>query len=272
MSTTTKTFTRPMLPEGLLRGKTAIVTGGGTGIGKGMALEYARLGANVAIAGRREDVLAEAEAEIARHGGGTLAMRTDVRKPEDVDAFVEAVVAKFGGVDILVNNAAGNFVVPSIDLSANGWRAVIDIVLNGTWFFSQRCAKEMIASGNGGAIVNIGATYAWTGNPLTVHSAAAKAGVLSMTQTLAVEWAPHGIRVNMIAPGPIAETGAVTQLFNSPEKAQRVVDGVPLKRLGEVEEVANVAAYLVSDFSAYVTGACIVVDGGRWLGKGAFAQ
>jgi NAD(P)-dependent dehydrogenase (short-subunit alcohol dehydrogenase family) len=257
MSTTTKTFTRPMLPHGMLRGKTAIVTGGGTGLGKGMALEYARLGANVAIAGRREDVLAEAEAEIARHGGGTLAMKTDVRKPEDVDAFVEAV---------------GNFVVPSIDLSANGWRAVIDIVLNGTWFFSQRCAKEMIASGNGGTIVNIGATYAWTGNPLTVHSAAAKAGVLSMTQTLAVEWAPHGIRVNMIAPGPIAETGAVTQLFNSPEKAQRVVDGVPLKRLGEVEEVANVAAYLVSDFAAYVTGACIVIDGGRWLGKGAFAQ
>jgi NAD(P)-dependent dehydrogenase (short-subunit alcohol dehydrogenase family) len=137
MSTTTKTFTRPMLPHGMLRGKTAIVTGGGTGLGKGMALEYARLGANVAIAGRREDVLAEAEAEIARHRGGTLAMKTDVRKPEDVDAFVEAVVGKFGGVDILVNNAAGNFVVPSIDLSANGWRAVIDIVLNGTWFFSH---------------------------------------------------------------------------------------------------------------------------------------
>jgi NAD(P)-dependent dehydrogenase (short-subunit alcohol dehydrogenase family) len=260
-----------MLPAGTLAGKTAIVTGGGTGLGKAMALEFARLGANVAIAGRRLDVLQSAAAEIEALGAAVCTQRADVRKPEDVDALVDAVLARFGAVDILVNNAAGNFTVPSLDLTPNGWRAVVDIVLSGTWFCSQRVAKAMIASGNGGNILNIVATYAWTGNPYTVHSASAKAGVLAMTQTLAVEWAPHRIRVNAIAPGPIAETGAVDQLWPDAEKAAHVLRNIPAGRIGERQEVANAAAYLVSDFADYVTGACLVVDGARWLGKGAFA-
>ncbi len=260
-----------MLPEGTLRGKTAIVTGGGTGLGKSMALEFARLGANVAIAGRRTEILDAAALEIGAHGGGVATLRTDVRNPEDVDRMVGTVLERFGSVDILVNNAAGNFTVPSIDLSPNGWRAVVDIVLNGTWFCSQRVAKAMIARGTGGNILNIIATYAWNGNPYTVHSASAKAGVLAMSQTLAVEWAPHRIRVNAIAPGPIAETGAVDQLWPDAEKASHVLRNIPLGRFGERQEIANAAAYLVSDYAAYVTGACLVVDGARWLGKGAFA-
>ncbi len=263
-------YLSPMLPPGTLHGKTAIVTGGGTGLGKAIALEFARLGANVAIAGRRPDVLAAAELELGAFGGGTMTHRTDVRSVEAVDAMVSSTRERFGAIDILVNNAAGNFVVPSIDLSPNGWRAVIDIVLNGTWFCSQQVAKEMIAAGTGGAMLNIGATYAVDGNPYTVHSAAAKAGVLAMSQTLAVEWAEHKIRVNVLAPGPIAETGAVAQLFGDEEKARFVVDNVPLKRLGERQEVANLAAYLVSDYAAYVTGAFFVIDGARRLGKGAF--
>jgi NAD(P)-dependent dehydrogenase (short-subunit alcohol dehydrogenase family) len=262
----------PMLAPGTLRGKTALVTGGGTGLGKAIALEFARLGANVAIAGRRADVLAEAVAEIEASGAGAQSHQVDIRSVEGVDAMVEATRERFGAIDILVNNAAGNFTVPSIELSPNGWRAVVDIVLNGTWFCSQRVAKVMIAAGTGGAILNIGATYAIGGNPYTVHSAAAKAGVLAMSQTLAVEWAQYNIRVNVLAPGPIAETGAVTQLWPDEAKAKHVIDNVPLKRLGERQEVANLAAYLVSDYAAYVTGACMVIDGARSLGKGAFAK
>ncbi len=266
-----KSYLRPMLPLGTLHGKTAIVTGGGTGLGKAMALEFARLGANVAIAGRRPDVLAAAVAELEAGGARAMSHQTDVRSVEAVDAMVAGTLERFGAVDILVNNAAGNFTVPSIDLSPNGWRAVVEIVLNGTWFCSQRVAKAMIASGTGGAILNIGATYASNGNPYTVHSAAAKAGVLAMSQTLAVEWAPYKIRVNVLAPGPIAETGAVAQLWPDEEKARRVLDNIPVKRLGERQEVANLAAYLVSDYADYVTGACTIIDGARWLGKGAFS-
>ena len=261
-----------MLPDGTLAGKTALVTGGGTGLGKAMALEFARLGANVVVAGRKHDVLLAAEKEIAAHGGGTHALQLDVRRSDDVAAAIDTIVELFGALDILVNNAAGNFIVPSLDLTANGWRSVVEIVLNGTWFCSQSAAKAMVASGRGGSILNIGTTYAWTGNPGTVHSACAKAGVLAMTQTLAVEWAAHKIRVNLIAPGPIAETGAVAQLWPSEDGAKRIVDMVPLGRIGERQEIANAASFVVSDYAAFMTGACLVIDGGRWLGKGAFAK
>ena len=272
MNSEAPAYLQPMLPPGALAGKTAIVTGGGTGLGRAMAVEFGRLGANVVVAGRRLDVLGETVAEVEASGARAMAQATDVRNVESVDALVNAVLERFGAVDILVNNAAGNFVVPSIDLSPNGWRAVVDIVLNGTWFCSQRVAKAMIAAKRGGAILNIGTTYAEGGNPLTVHSAAAKAGVLAMSQTLAVEWAEHGIRVNVLAPGPIAETGAVTQLWPSEERKAFVLGNIPLGRLGERQEVANLAAYLVSDYAAYVTGANVIIDGARRLGKGAFAK
>ncbi|MGH7685073.1 MAG: SDR family NAD(P)-dependent oxidoreductase, partial [Vulcanimicrobiaceae bacterium] len=180
-----------MLQPGSLAGKTAIVTGGGTGMGRGMALELGRLGANVVIASRKQAVIDTAAAEVEALGARAAAISVDVRDPKLVDAMVAETVSRFGSVDILVNNAAGNFPVRSIDLTPNGWRAVVEIVLNGTWFCSQAAAKAMIASGRGGSMINIVATYAWHAQPGTVHSAAAKAGVLALTRSLAVEWAPH---------------------------------------------------------------------------------
>ena len=161
--------------------------------------------------------------------------------------------------------------VPAAELSPRGWQAVIDIVLNGTWFCTHAFGKRMIERGSGGTILNIVATYAWTGGPGTIHSAAAKAGVLSMTETLAVEWATHGIRVNAIAPGPIESTGGADKLWAAPEIAESVRRTVPLNRFGKPEEVAWLAGYLTSDYAAYVNGACLVIDGGAWLNKGMFA-
>jgi NAD(P)-dependent dehydrogenase (short-subunit alcohol dehydrogenase family) len=260
-----------MLADGSLAGKTAIVTGGGTGMGRAMALEFGRLGANVVIASRKQAVIDAAAAEVEALGARAAAIRVDVRDPELVDAMVAETISRFGSIDILVNNAAGNFPVRSIDLTPNGWRAVVEIVLNGTWFCSQAVAKAMIASGRGGSMINIVATYAWHAQPGTVHSAAAKAGVLALTRSLAVEWAPHKIRCNAIAPGAIAETGGADILFGDAERAERMRQSIPAKRFGTVQEIANIAAFLASDYSDYVTGACITADGGRWLAGSAFA-
>lgn len=189
-----------MLPPGTLQDRVAIITGGGTGLGKAMALEFTRLGARVVLASRKPENLEKAAAEIAERGGEALTVPTDVRDPEQVDRMVQAALDRFGRIDILVNNAAGNFVCPAEELSVNGWNAVVNIVLHGTFYCTRAVARHWIAQGRGGNILNIIATYAWTGGPGTVHSAAAKAGVLAMTRTLAVEWAPKGIRVNCIAP------------------------------------------------------------------------
>ncbi len=262
-----------MLERDTLAGKTALVTGGGTGIGLAIAKEYARLGANVAIASRKPEVLERATKEIEAVGGsGQVAwFPLDVRQPDAIERAAVEIAARLGPVDILVNNAAGNFVVPAAELSPRGWQAVIDIVLNGTWFCTHAFGKRMIERGSGGTILNIVATYAWTGGPGTIHSAAAKAGVLSMTETLAVEWATHGIRVNAIAPGPIESTGGADKLWAAPEIAESVRRTVPLNRFGKPEEVAWLAGYLTSDYAAYVNGACLVIDGGAWLNKGMFA-
>lgn len=259
-----------MLNPGTLAGKTAIVTGGGTGMGRAMALEFARLGANVVIASRKQPVIEAAVAELQSRGGKGAAIPVDVRDPNLVEALVAQTVERFGGIDILVNNAAGNFPVRSIDLSPNGWRAVVEIVLNGTWFCSQSVAKAMIASKRKGSIINIIATYAWHAQPGTVHSAAAKAGVLALTQSLAVEWAPHHIRCNAIAPGAIAETGGAEILFGDPARAEALRKRIPAQRFGTVQEIANIASFLASDYSDYVTGATITADGGRWLGGAAY--
>lgn len=266
------TYRQPMMPEGSLEGKVAIVTGGATGLGKAMAQEFARLGANVAIASRKQENLERAAQEISEYGTKVLTIQTDVRQPEQVERMVAAVVQEFGKIDILVNNAAGTFLVEALKMSVNAWNAVINIVLNGTWYCSQAVAKQMVKQGHGGNILNVGTTYAWTGGPYVAHSAAAKAGVLALTRTLAVEWAPHGIRVNMIAPGLVAETGAVLKLWPTPEAEARVVQGIPLKRLALPQEIANMAAYLVSDYAGYVTGACFVIDGAGWLNKGDFMK
>lgn len=263
---------RFMFSRDLLAGKTAIITGGGTGLGLAMATTFATLGANVVLASRSEEHLAAGAATVAKAApsAGVLTVATDVRKPEDVDAMVGAAVAKFGQIDILINNAAGNFICKAEDLSPNGWNSVINIVLNGSFYCSRAVGRHMIATGNGGSIVSIVATYAWTGSAGTVHSAAAKAGVMAMTQTLAVEWAKHKIRVNAVAPGPIESPGAAKQLWASDEAVAKITEMVPLKRWGKPEEIANAVTFLVSPLSGYITGDCLTVDGGTWIGRGPF--
>ena len=254
-----------MLPEGTFADRTAIVTGGGSGLGRAIALELARLGASVVVAGRRPDPLAETVALIEGGGGRALAQPTDVREPEAVDALVAAAVDQFGRVDVLVNNAAGNFVVRGEDLSPNGWRAVVGIVLDGTFLCSRAAGRRMIEQGEGGAILSVIASYAWTGGPGTVHSAAAKAGVLALTRTLAVEWAEHAIRVNCICPGPTDTEGAGGALWPTEEDRARVAATVPLGRLAAPDEVAAWAAALCSPYAGYITGENLTIDGGHWL-------
>jgi enoyl-[acyl-carrier-protein] reductase (NADH) len=186
--------------------------------------------------------------------------------------MVQRVVRHFGRIDVLINNAAGNFVCRAEDLSPNGWNAVIGIVLNGSFFCSRAVGRQMIERGQGGSIVSILANYVWTGSPGTIHSAAAKAGVLSMTQTLAAEWARYGIRVNAVAPGPIESPGAAKQLWNSEDAVRRITEMVPLKRWGQPSEVADAVAFLVSPLASYITGDTLTIDGGARLGRGPFRR
>ena len=245
-----------MLPDKSFANKRGVVTGGATGIGFAVARELSRLGAHVILASRKEENLRKAASEI----GGEYHV-LDVR---DADA-VEAMAAKLGPVDFLVNNAAGNFIVPSEQLTPNGWNAVIGIVLNGTFYCSSAIGKRMIESGKGGAILNVIANYAWTGAPGVVHSASAKAGVLAMTRTLATEWARHKIRVNAIAPGPVHTAGASERLFPDEKIEEGIRRTIPLRRFATLEEIADAAVYLLSEFASYVTGEAFVIDGGQWL-------
>jgi NAD(P)-dependent dehydrogenase (short-subunit alcohol dehydrogenase family) len=184
--------------------------------------------------------------------------------------MIAHAVKTFGRVDILVNNAAGNFVCRAEELSPNGWNAVIDIVLNGSFYCARAFGRHLIAHRREGAIVSVLANYVWTGSPGTIHSAAAKAGVMSMTQTLGVEWAPHRIRVNAVAPGPIESPGAARQLWNSPEAVDRITRQVPLGRWGKPSEIADAVAFLASPLAGFITGETLTVDGGAWMGKGSY--
>ncbi len=257
-----------MLPENTLKDRVAIITGGGTGMGKAMAHRFSELGAKVVVTSRKMENLERVAGDITAKGGEALAVQVDVRDVARVEAMVEQAVQRFGGVDILVNNAAGNFVAQAIDLSPNGWNAVVGIVLNGTWFCSQAVAKRMIAQGRGGVMLNIIATYAWTGAPGTAASGAAKAAVLNLTESLAVEWAPHRIRLNAIAPGPVATENTTGQLFGGGALFDIISKENPLGRFGTVEEIADAAAFLVSDYASYINGANLTIDGGAWLNKG----
>jgi NAD(P)-dependent dehydrogenase (short-subunit alcohol dehydrogenase family) len=261
----------PMLAEGTFEGKVALVTGGGSGLGRAFALEFARLGAGVVVAGRRPEPLDETVGLIEGQGGKALGQPTDVRDPEQVDALVAGAVDRFGRVDVLVNNAAGNFVVKAEELSPNGWRAVVAIVLDGGFLCSRAAGRQMIEQGEGGAILSVIASYAWTGGPGTIHSAAAKAGIVAMTRTLAVEWAPHGIRANCICPGPVDTPlmRGIEELVNpdDPAAARAMFAGTTaLKRYGLPEEIAELVHFLLSDASSYITGAPISVDGGVMTG------
>jgi len=261
----------PMLPADTLKGEVAIITGGGTGLGRSMALEFSKLGAKIVLASRNAEHLEPTIAELNNSGGDAIAVVTDIRDPAQVDNMIQKTKEKFGTVDILVNNAAGTFICKAEDMSPNGWRAVVDIVLNGTFFCSRAAGREMIATGRGGKILNVLATYCWTGGPGTAHSAAAKAGVLAMTRTLAVEWAQHKIRVNAITPGRVETEGAGSKLWGTPEARAKMLAQIPVGRMGKPEEIARGASFLVSPYADYVNGENLTMDGGAWLGKGFLA-
>lgn len=254
-----------------MKDKVVIVTGGSSGMGKYMAKRFAKGGANVVITGRSLERLEEAKREIEEDGGKVLTVQMDVREIDHVKKMVQETESAFGRIDYLVNNAAGNFICPAEQLSANGWNSVINIVLNGTFYCSSEVGKYWIEKGIKGSIINMVATYAWNAGAGVIHSAAAKAGVLSMTRTLAVEWGrKYGIRVNAIAPGPIERTGGADRLWESEEAANRTLKSVPLGRLGTPEEIAELAYFMFSEGGAYINGECITMDGGQWLNQHPF--
>jgi NAD(P)-dependent dehydrogenase (short-subunit alcohol dehydrogenase family) len=264
-------FSQKMLRDDALKGKTIVVTGGGSGLGKAMTKYFLELGANVAITSRDLDKLNDTASELEKQTGGKcLAVQCDVRHYEQVEAMLDNVIEVFGRVDVLLNNAAGNFISPTERLSANAFDTIIDIVLKGSKNCTLAFGKHWIdTKQESSVILNIVTTYAWTGSAYVVPSATAKAGVLAMTRSLAVEWAKYGIRSNAIAPGPFPTKGAWDRLLPGDLKEKfDLAKKVPLKRVGDHQELANLAAYLVSDFSAYVNGEVITIDGGEWL-KGA---
>ena len=263
-----------MLKEGSLKGKVIVITGGGSGLGKAMTTYFLELGADVAITSRNLEKLQNVKIELEKKTGGkVLAVQCDVRNYDEVEAMLKATLAEYGKVDGLLNNAAGNFISPTERLSSNAFDTIIDIVLKGTKNCTLAFGKHWIASKQKkSTVLNIVTTYAWTGSAYVVPSATAKAGVLAMTRSLAVEWAKYGIRFNAIAPGPFPTKGAWDRLLPGDLKDKfDMKKKIPLRRMGEHQELANLAAYLMSDFSAYINGEVVTIDGGEWLqGAGEF--
>ena len=265
--------TKSMLQKDSLKGKTILVTGGGSGLGKSMSTEFLNLGANVVIASRSLDKLEVAAKEMEDETGGTvLPIQCNVKEYSDVENVLSETIKKFGSLDILINNAAGNFVSPTERLSHRAFDAVVDIVLKGSYNCTLEIGKYWIKNKIKGVTLNIVTTYSWTGSGYVVPSACAKAGVLAMTRSLGAEWGKYGIRTNAIAPGPFPTKGAWSRLF--PKAFRNFYDPtkkIPLKRFGDHQELANLASYLVSDYSAYVNGEVVTIDGGEWIyGAGEF--
>ncbi len=258
-------------PE-LLKDKRIFITGGGTGLGKSMARRFMELGAELIICGRREQVLEETAEELGKATGGTIHWRAlDIRDPEAVEDTVAGVWAE-GPLDALVNNAAGNFLSRTEDLSHRAVDAVIGIVLHGSAYMTLACGKRWIAEKRPGNVLSIVTTYAWTGSAYVVPSAMGKAGVLAMTRSLAVEWGPKNIRLNAIAPGAFPTEGAWSRLLPREDLAETHETRIPLGRTGEHDELTNLAAYLLSDQSGFITGEAVTIDGGSWLaGAGQFS-
>jgi NAD(P)-dependent dehydrogenase (short-subunit alcohol dehydrogenase family) len=257
--------------DDLLQDKVILVTGGGTGLGRKMAETFARLGAKLALVGRRAEVLEQARAEMEAQNLTVWVQPLDIRLPDAVDQVMDNIFAHYGKLDVLVNNAAGNFISPMERLSTRAVDAVINIVLHGTMYCTLAAGKRWIARGEPGTVLNITTTYAWTGSGYVVPSAVAKAGVLAMTRSLATEWARYRIRQVAIAPGPFPTEGAWSRLMPTEELANAAQMRVPLKRVGRPEELTTLAAYLVSDAAAYINGEVVTIDGGEWLyGAGMF--
>ncbi|WP_253248941.1 SDR family oxidoreductase [Pedobacter sp. AJM] len=256
-----------MLREDALKGKTIVITGGGTGLGKAMGIYFLKLGANLVITSRKQEVLQKTADEMEeKTGGKVLAVACDVRDAEQVDHVLAKTLERFGSVDVLLNNAAGNFISPTERLSANAFSSIIDIVLKGTVNCTLAFGKHWIKEKQAATVLNIVTTYAFTGSAYVVPSACAKGGVLALTRSLAVEWGKYGIRTNAIAPGPFPTKGAWERLLPGDlAKKFDFKNRVPLKRVGEHQELANLAAFLVSDFSGYINGEVITIDGGEWL-------
>ena len=259
-----------MLQPASLKNKTIIITGGGTGLGRSMGKYFLQLGANLVITSRKKDVIDKTAEELSNETGGkVLAIPCDVRKYEEIENVIRLSETAFGTITGVVNNAAGNFISPTERLSHRGFDIIVDIVLKGTYYTTLAAGKNWIAKKQPGTFLNIVTTYAWTGSGYVVPSACGKAGVLALTRSLAVEWAKFNIRSNAIAPGPFPTEGAWSRLL--PGELARQFDPskrVPLKRVGEHQELANLAAYLMSDFSSFVNGEVITIDGGEWLRNG----
>ncbi|MFJ9575608.1 SDR family oxidoreductase [Streptomyces sp. NPDC101191] len=255
------------LPAGTFAGRVVLVTGGGSGLGKAIAAEFARLGGDLVIVGRTPERLAAAREELAAVAGTRVVTGVcDIREPERVAAVFDACEAELGArPDVLVNCAAANFPVPAEDLSPNGWRAVVDITLTGTWFVTREFGRRHLAAGTPGSVVNVGASYAWTGGPGHAHSAAAKAGVKNLTETLAVEWGPYGIQVNGLVPGLVPHEDMVADIRANLARAPGGLGArQPALRVGRPRELGWAATFLASPYARFVSGHTLVVDGANW--------
>ena len=259
-----------MLKSDSLKNKTIIITGGGTGLGRSMGKYFLELGANLVITSRKKEVIQKTADELMKETGGkVLAVACDVRKYEEIENVIRETEKTFGQIHGVLNNAAGNFISPTERLSHRAFDIVVDIVLKGTYYTTLAAGKNWIKNKQPGVFLNIVTTYAWTGSGYVVPSACGKAGVLALTRSLAVEWAKYNIRSNAIAPGPFPTEGAWSRLLPGElVKKFDPAERIPLKRVGDHQELANLAAYLMSDFSGYVNGEVITIDGGEWLRNG----
>jgi len=261
-----------MFKNNVLKGKTILVTGGGTGLGKSMATRFSKLGANVVIASRKLEVIQKTAADIqVQTENPVLGLEHDVRDYRQIKQLLNEIIERFGKIDILVNNAAGNFISPTERLSYKAFDTIVDIVLKGSYYLTLALGKYWIKNKIPGNVLSIVTTYASSGSGYVVPSSIAKAGVLNLTRSLAAEWGKYNIRLNAIAPGPFPTKGAWERLFPDPAMGDALLERIPLKRVGEHDELSNLAAYLLSDYSAYITGDVITIDGGEQLaGAGEF--